>query len=213
MKKSRNFSRQITILFIFSIQYKLVPTSKFILTDKNFIFIFICYNKVQFCHVALERVVFQTDGTHRHVENTEFRQKLENLLLKNIRHVVRVGNILTVSSLGLKISMRQKSYFLKKIPDDFLLTRTLAAWTLRAKLPWKLHNFSLIYFNSFLHQYLKSKFLKKIPWHKKGIRTNQEYLIFRPSQIILYRKQIWYCFNSLLVIRYYYFNLNCFIKV
>ena len=59
------------------------------------------------------------------------------------------------------------------------LTPTLAAWPLRGR--WALksilwenlfldhrYDFSLLSFNSFLHQFMKSKFMKKIPWHQNN---------------------------------------------
>ena len=59
------------------------------------------------------------------------------------------------------------------------LTPMLAAWPLRGHMGLKsfwwetlfldqLHDFSLSSFSSFLHLFLKSKFMQKIPWHQKN---------------------------------------------
>ena len=53
-------------------------------------------------------------------------------------------------------------------------------WTILVE---QLHDFLLLSLNSFLHPFLKSKFMKKIPWHQKiwflrPIFINQHTLVF-----------------------------------
>ena len=92
---------------------------------------------------------------------------------------IMIENCVPKYFLSLKIINIEPKLFLKFTNFNRSLTPTLAEWPLRGHMALKsilwetlfldqLHDFSLLSLISFLHPFLRSKFMKKISWHLKN---------------------------------------------